>query len=273
MAKLHNVIERVETQNINKNVPVMGNGSWQEINKNRCSRNYIQNFENHIISLGCSCEGTCSDDDFCVCLAQHQSYYDIHSRLEFAENHDPIYECNHCCNCDISCSNRVVQRGSPWSFEVINTNNKGKGLISKNDISKGSFVIEYIGVILTEEEAKYRFQEVQKNDSPCYIFALKEHYGSNNVKTYFIDATEKGNIARLINHSCDGNLKLVPVRTNYVEPHFSLFARRNISMNEELTFSYGTTNVNNQKDCKPCFCGSSSCTGFLPYDALVFESI
>lgn len=181
-------------------------------------------------------------------------------------DHDPIYECNHCCACDLYCINRVVQRGSPWSFEVIDTVDKGKGLISRNNIPKGSFVIEYIGIIITAEEAIHRFQQIQELASPCYVFALREYYGADKSKTYYIDATERGNVARLINHSCDANLKMVPVRTNHPEPHFTLFARRDISANEELTFSYGMINMNKQMKTKPCFCGSSTCAGFLPYE-------
>eukprot|EP00198_Chlamydomonas_reinhardtii_P002420 XP_001691756.1 histone methyltransferase [Chlamydomonas reinhardtii] len=55
-----------------------------------------------------------------------------------------------------------------------------------------------------------------------------------------IDATRLGNVARFFNHSCDGGclLPVVVRRRGSLVPGVGLFARRDISVGEELTFPY-----------------------------------
>lgn len=79
-----------------------------------------------------------------------------------------------------------------------------------------------------------------------------------------IDATRVGNVARFINHSCDGgNLSTVLVRNcGSLLPRLCFFASRDIVEGEELTFSYGDIRL--RPTGSPCFCGSSRCFGVLP---------
>lgn len=95
----------------------------------------------------------------------------------------------------------------------------GLGLFATAPIKKGSFVIEYKGPLLNDEE-------VDKKGGK-YLFALG--------KKWTIDGTNRENIARYINHSC--------VRTN-CEPiqyalHIKIRATRNIKPGEELFYDYG----------------------------------
>ena len=80
-----------------------------------------------------------------------------------------------------------------------------------------------------------------------------------------IDATKVGNVARFINHSCDGgNLQPVLVRSSgSLIPRLCFFAARDIAEGEELAFSYGDAMLRPNKGL-PCFCGSSCCPGVLP---------
>ena len=56
-------------------------------------------------------------------------------------------------------------------------------------------------------------------------------------KNEVIDPTYKGNLARLINHSCDPNC--ITEQWNVVgETCIGIFATRNIKEDEELTFDY-----------------------------------
>lgn len=157
-------------------------------------------------------------------------------------------------------------------LEVFVTgNNKGKGLKTNSDIQKGAFVIKYVGEAVTRSEAIERLRtlsEPGEKNSPCYVFITREHFGVNTCKYFCIDATVKGNEARFINHSCDPNLTPIPVRVNSMYPHLALFANRVIRCGEELTFSYGDvrTPTNEGLDLKKCFCESSVCRGYLPFD-------
>lgn len=63
---------------------------------------------------------------------------------------------------------------------------------------RGNFVIEYVGEVLNMQEFKQRVKQYAREKTHHYYFmALK----SDEI----IDATNKGNLSRLINHSCDPN--------------------------------------------------------------------
>lgn len=57
------------------------------------------------------------------------------------------------CECDSRCSpnctNKTIQASNPDSFEVYITKDKGWGVKAKEDIKSGSFVIQYVGEIVT----------------------------------------------------------------------------------------------------------------------------
>lgn len=102
---------------------------------------------------------------------------------------------------------------------VVKKSIAGLGLFATAPIKKGSFIIEYFGPLLNDEQ-------VDKKGGK-YLFALK--------KKWTIDGTARNNIARYINHSC--------VRTN-CEPiqyamRIKITATRNIKPGEELYYNYG----------------------------------
>ncbi len=89
-----------------------------------------------------------------------------------------------------------------------------------------------------------------------------------------VDATRTSNVAHFFSHSCDGgNLLIVLVRLRGSPiPLLGMFARRDISAGEELTFCYGEDSPDSLpmsgkgpvRTRRPCFCGSRQCTGVLP---------
>lgn len=91
-----------------------------------------------------------------------------------------------------------------------------------------------------------------------------------------IDARNYGNIGRFINHSCEPNLVVVPVRVDNIIPCAALFAIKDIGIGDELTYDYnGSTgeervnssnNDENRMSKNLCYCMTSKCKGFLPID-------
>lgn len=76
------------------------------------------------------------------------------------------------------------------------TEKKGIGLQLGEDIKAGTFVIEYVGEVVSADEC---FRRMKKNrDSDRFYFLSLD--GNE-----FIDAQKKGNLARFINHSCRPN--------------------------------------------------------------------
>ncbi|KAK4483761.1 hypothetical protein RD792_010964 [Penstemon davidsonii] len=208
-------------------------------------------------AIGCNCAMCGDESDFpCPCLDS--------SELLLTR------ECGPSCECDLSCGNRVTQGGVSVKLKVVKDARKGWGLYAAEMIPHGQFVCEYAGELLSTKEARERqltYDKLASNGrlTPA-LLVVKEHLPSGNSCTRInIDATRIGNIARFINHSCDGgNLDTVILRSSgALLPRICFFASRDIQENEELTFSYGEVRVN-ENNGQPCFCGTSSCAGILP---------
>uniref|UniRef100_A0ACD5VUW2 Uncharacterized protein n=1 Tax=Avena sativa TaxID=4498 RepID=A0ACD5VUW2_AVESA len=180
-----------------------------------------------------------------------------------------LRECGDGCACGPSCENRRTQRGVTVQLRVVRHLKKGWGLHAAQVLRRAQFVCEYAGEFLTTEEAQRRqrlYDELASAGklSPA-LLVIREHLPSGrSCMRVNIDATRVGNVARFINHSCDGgNLQPVLVRSSgSLIPRLCLFAARDIVEGEELCFSYGDARV--RPKGLPCFCGSSCCPGVLP---------
>ncbi|XP_068634095.1 histone-lysine N-methyltransferase SUVR3 [Aristolochia californica] len=181
-------------------------------------------------------------------------------------------ECGVNCDCGLECGNRLTQRGVSVRLKIVKDKFKGWGLHADQFIDNGTFVCEYAGELLVTKEARLRQQKYDQLASQGKLFSallvVREHLPSGKACLRVnIDATRVGNIARFINHSCDGgNLSNFLVRsTDVLVPRLCFFAARDILEGEELCFMYGDVIVN--PNGQPCFCGSSACLGVLPSEA------
>ncbi|KAM9475728.1 histone-lysine N-methyltransferase SUV39H1-A isoform 2-T2 [Clarias gariepinus] len=138
----------------------------------------------------------------------------------------PIYECNSQCQCGIDCRNRVVQRGIQYDLCIFKTaNGRGWGVRTLERIPKNSFVMEYLGEVITSEEAERRGQ-IYDQQGVTYLFDL-----DYVVDVFTVDAAHYGNISHFVNHNVlDERL-----------PRIAFFARRAIRAGEELNFDYKMT--------------------------------
>lgn len=227
---------------------------------------------------GCACSRSCiGANTACGCVRGGSGmlfYYTKDGYLTDVDHPpDLIYECHINCKCDAECTNRLVQKGPHSGLELMEAGSKGLGLRCKVDLLKGAFVCEYAGEVIGAEEARRRYNIQQGLARPNYIFALREHFGmsEHSVLTY-VDPTYIGNVGRYINHSCDPNLVVVPVRTDTAVPKLCLFARRNIPAQDELTFDYGgglepiQSAPDGWNNASVCHCEASDCRRVLPFD-------
>lgn len=124
------------------------------------------------------------------------------------------------------------------------------------------------GELLTTEEARRRqiiYDQLKSKNHVSSLLVVREHLPSGKACLRInIDATRVGNVARFINHSCDGgNLSTLLVRNaGTFIPRLCFFAARDIMDGEELCFRYGDACL--RENGWPCFCGASSCLGVLP---------
>ncbi|KAM6169245.1 histone-lysine N-methyltransferase SETMAR [Rhynchocyon petersi] len=228
---------------------------------------------------GCLCRHRPCLPDTCSCL-RRQENYDERSCLRHLGSEgvyaQPVFECNALCPCSDRCCNRVVQRGLQFRLQVYKTDRKGWGLRTLEFIPKGRFVCEYAGEVLGLPEVQRRIQ-LQTALDANYIIAIREHVYNGQVMETYVDPACKGNIGRFLNHSCEPNLLMVPVRIDSMVPKLALFAAKDIFPGEELSYDYsgkflnmmdseGAERVARGKPGKPCYCGAPSCAALLPYD-------
>ncbi|KAK3871817.1 hypothetical protein Pcinc_023066 [Petrolisthes cinctipes] len=188
---------------------------------------------------GCECvDGVCGVR--CTCFGLHSPPY-VRGRLVADHKLRPIFECNDECSCGNTCPNRLAQKGPITSLKIEPVSSKGYGVTTSRFIPSHSFVCEYAGEIISTEEAQRRFSH-QSPEESNYILVLREHITTSQKPDSIltiIDPTVIGNIGRYINHSCDPNLMVVPVRINSFIPLAVLFACRDIEPGEELSYDYG----------------------------------
>ena len=148
--------------------------------------------------IGCSCTD-CIDERKTCCgpMSGSEAAYTKAGKLKVAVG-TPIYECNLRCKCGADCCNRVVQRGSKLKLCVFRTGNgRGWGVKALELIRKNTFVVEYVGEVITNEEAERRGVQYDA-EGRTYLFDLD----FNDIDcTYSVDAAHEGNISHFINHS------------------------------------------------------------------------
>jgi len=165
-----------------------------------------------------------------------------------------FYECDpQFCPCGSKCTNKRFRKRLYADVELFKTERKGWGLKAKDFIPDGSFVIEYVGEVIDQRMCQERLSRYQELGVKNFYFLTLE--GSE-----YIDASNKGNRARFINHSCNPNCV---TRKWWVdgELRVGIFAEEDILPGEEITFDYQFERFGGDK--QPCFCGEPNCRGFL----------
>lgn len=194
--------------------------------------------------------------------------YDEKGRIILEEGY-LVYECNGKCSCNRTCQNRVLQNGVRVKLEVFRTEEKGWAVRAGEAILRGTFICEYIGEVLSEQEADKRGNNRHGEEGCRYFYDIDSHINDmsrlvEGQVPYVIDATRYGNVSRFINHSCSPNLINHQVLVESMDcqlAHIGLFANRDISLGEELTYDYRYKLLPGEG--YPCHCGASKCRGRL----------
>ncbi|KAJ7507234.1 hypothetical protein B0H11DRAFT_1706320 [Mycena galericulata] len=126
------------------------------------------------------------------------------------------------------------------------------GLYAMEKISRGEMVIEYVGEVIRAQVAEKREKAYERQGiGSSYLFRIDEDL--------VVDATKKGNLGRLINHSCDPNCTAKIITING-EKKIVIYAKQEIELGDEITYDY---HFPFEQDKIPCLCGSVKCRGFL----------
>jgi len=131
----------------------------------------------------------------------------------------------------------------------------GTGVYAARKIPAGTRIFEYVGEIISADEADRRHPVNPDDPFHTFFFAL----GNGSV----IDGNVGGNDAKWINHSCEPNCETEE------SDDFRVFivALRDISRGEELYYDYGLVLderlTKTVKEQYRCLCGTPSCRGTM----------
>ena len=133
----------------------------------------------------------------------------------------------------------------------------GRGVFAARDIPKGTRILEYRGVRISYDRAAELYSEDEDQPTHTFLFEIDDDT--------VIDAGQRGNAARWINHSCAPNCEAVDEGGRiFIE------AIRRIRAGEELGYDYNITLEERQTAAErrrwACLCGARVCRGTLLAD-------
>ncbi|XAR73921.1 Histone-lysine N-methyltransferase [Bertholletia excelsa] len=240
--------------------------------------------EPETMQLGCACTQLSCSPETCDHVYLFDNDYEdakdifgkpMHGRFPYDEKGQIIleegylvYECNKTCSCSGSCQNRVLQNGVQVKLEVFRTEKKGWAVRAREAILRGTFICEYIGEVIDEQEASKR-RDRYGAEGWGYFYDIDAHINDmsrlvEGQVPYVIDSMHYGNVSRYINHSCLPNLVNHQVLVESMDcqlAHIGLYAKRDIEAGEELTYDY-RYKLHPGEGCR-CHCKSANCKGRL----------
>ncbi|KMZ64430.1 Histone-lysine N-methyltransferase [Zostera marina] len=172
----------------------------------------------------------------------------LHAHL--SEHRGQSISCSKDCQCSDLCTNRPFRKDK--KIKVVKTHFCGWGVVAMENISKGDFIIEYIGEVIDDAQCEKRLWDMKyRGDQNFYMCEIG--------KDFTIDATFKGNVSRFLNHSCDPNCKLEKWNVEG-ETRVGVFASRSIAAGEPLIYDYRFEHFGPMVKCN---CGASNCQGYF----------
>ena len=189
-----------------------------------CTKHCVWGERSRNFFRGCACKGTCNNKS-CACFAAKREC-------------DPDL-CRNCGACTDPPQQRVttqrctndnlsMRRHAHLLVAESSIPDAGWGLFTKHALKRGDFVHEYVGEVISQEEAERRGRIYDKVNR-SFLFNLSSDY--------VVDASRKGNKTKYANHSSKPNCFTKMVTVNG-DSRIGLFAKCDIEAQSELFFDY-----------------------------------
>lgn len=189
-----------------------------------CTKHCVWGNKSRNFFRGCNCVGGCNKNS-CSCYA---------SRREC--DPDLCKNCGCCTDPPNSPATKQICRNDNIGMRrhchlllaESSVEDAGWGIYTKNALKKGDYIHEYLGELISHEEAERR-GKIYDRANKSYLFNLNADY--------VIDAFRKGNKTRFVNHSSTPNSE---ARIIFVNGDFriGLFAKQDIPPQTEIFFNY-----------------------------------
>jgi len=204
---------------------------------------------------GCDCSENCSIG--CNCAGRNGGEFAYDKTGALLRGKPLVYECGPYCKCPPSCPNRVSQKGLQHRLEVFRSRETGWGVRSLDLIKAGTFICEFSGIVLTQQQS-----EIVAANGDCLVRPnrfpprwldwgdisdvnpeyVAPDYPALPELNFAIDVSRARNVACYFSHSCSPNVFVQFVLFDHYNasyPHLMIFAMENIPPLRELSIDYG----------------------------------
>eukprot|EP00850_Spirogloea_muscicola_P003184 SM000012S25446 [mRNA] locus=s12:1163763:1167737:- [translate_table: standard] len=161
--------------------------------------------------------------------------------------------CSKLCACGQMCGNVPFHRRRGPKLKPVKTEKCGWGVRAAEDIKEGSFIIEYVGEVIDDATCEQRLWDLKAQKA-------QDFYMVEINRDMVIDATFKGNLSRLINHSCRPNCELQKWHIDG-EMRIGIHAITDILKGSTLSYNYQFVQFGSER--MDCHCGMEGCRGIL----------
>jgi len=190
-----------------------------------CTKHCIWGDQSRNFFRGCACKAGKCRTKSCTCFAAKRECDPDLCRCCGAGSDPPNQPA-----CDQRCRNDNIgmRRHCHLLLAESKVKDAGWGIYTKHALKKGDFVHEYVGEVISQEEAERRGRIYDKVNR-SYLFNLSSDF--------VVDASRKGNKTKFANHSSKPNCYTKTVCVNG-DTRIGLFAKEDIEPQSELFFDY-----------------------------------